>query len=138
MRNEEGQPSEGGTSQPSVVMVECPHCGRCFIGADLLDTPCPRCGEEWGEVCCLRARPCIEEPLVEVYRTSNWIEAEIIRERLSADGIVAAFARNAGCAPIYVPLDGVGQTSLMALESEAARARRLVEEYLAQISAGDG
>jgi len=35
-------------------------------------------------------------------------------------------------------LDGVGQTSLMALESEAARARRLVEEYLAQISAGDG
>jgi len=137
MHDNKDQPSESGTDQPSPIMAECPNCGYRFIGADLVGSPCPTCGERSGQAYCLRARPQTKEPVVEVYRTSNWFEAELIRERLLADGIVAAFAGNAGCGWFIISTDGVSQTSLMALESEAAQARRLVERYLEQIGSED-
>lgn len=130
--------NENDSPQQSLEMLfECSNCGYRFAGRDLADRPCPKCGDRLGELFLLRPEPRIHEPIVEIHRASDWIQAEMIREVLQSQGILVAFRTNVPWGILTFTVDGLGEVVILALESEAERARRIIEEYLKQVGAED-
>ena len=121
--------------ESSETIVECSHCGYRFVGEGLVEKPCPSCGDKSGEAYLLRRHPKMDEPIVEIYRAPDWFHAEMIREHLESQDILTAFRSSMPWGVMTFTVDGAGEVSILALESEAQRAREIIAEYLAQIGA---
>jgi len=121
--------------ESSDTVVECSHCGYRFVGEELVEKPCPSCGDKSGDVYLLRRQPKMDEPIVEIYRAPDWFHAEMIREHLESQDILTAFRSNMPWGVMTFTVDGAGEVAILALESEAERARAMIEEYLAQLNA---
>jgi hypothetical protein len=117
------------------TVVECSHCGYRFVGQDLADKPCPNCGDKSGERYLLRPQPKIDEPVVEIYRAPDWLQAEMIRETLESQDILVAFRSSMPWGIMTFTVDGAGEVAILALQSDADRARQIVEDYLGQLRA---
>jgi len=129
----EAGPGAGDASNPSEALVECPNCGYRFVGMDLVNKPCPSCGDRSGQFYFLREQPKLDEPLVEVYRAPDWFQAEMIREYLLSEGVLVAFSTSMPWGVMTFTVDGLGEVSVLAVQSEAEQARTLIEEYLKRV-----
>jgi hypothetical protein len=116
-------------------LVECPGCGRRYMGRGLVGAYCLCCGDQLVEIAEERAEPLRNEPIVAVYRTSDLWQAEMVRELLESEDLMVALSGNSVVSVWPVTVDGVGEVGILALESDAERARAIIQEYLEQISA---
>jgi len=124
-------------SNASTTVVECSHCGYRFVGEELVNKPCPNCGDPSGKVYLLRPHLKADEPVVEIYRAPHWLRAEMIREILQSQGIMVAFKTHMPWALMTFTVDGAGEVAILALESEAERARGIIEEFLKRFDAAE-
>jgi predicted nucleic acid-binding Zn-ribbon protein len=124
-------------SSASTTVVECSHCGYRFVGEELVNKPCPNCGDPSGKVYLLRPHPKADEPVVEIYRAPHWLRAEMIREILQSQGIMVAFKTRVPWGIMTFTVDGLGEVGILALESEAERARGIIEEFLKRFDAAE-
>lgn len=131
------EPDENNSPQESREMLfECSNCGYRFAGRDLAGRPCPKCGDRLGELFLLRPQPRLDEPILEIYRAPDWLHAEMIREVLQSQGILVALRTKVGGITTFT-VDGLAEVAVLALESEAARARQAIEDYLECMNAAE-
>ena len=116
------------------AVVECEQCGRRYAGPDLVGSRCPKCTGVLNTVALVRPEPRPDERIVEVYRAPDMVQAELIRQVLEADGILVAFRTLVAWGVHTFTVDGLGEVGILALESEAKRARKIVMDYLEQVS----
>ncbi|MCX8036934.1 MAG: zinc ribbon domain-containing protein [Candidatus Sumerlaeia bacterium] len=112
------------------ALLECPNCGFRFAGGDPANQPCPSCGDKTGQVYLLREQPQLSEPLVEVHRAPDWLQAEMIREYLLAEGLLVAFSTRVPWGLMTFTVDGLAEVGILTLQSDADQARRLIEQFL--------
>ena len=65
--------------------------------------------------------------LVEVYKATSEIEAQVIKGLLESYGIASFLKSNAAPSVHMFTVDGMGEVRVMVLESVAAQARELIE-----------
>ncbi len=65
--------------------------------------------------------------LVEVYKATSEIEAQVIKGLLESYGIASFLKSNAAPSVHMFTVDGMGEVRVMVLESLAAQARELIE-----------
>jgi len=111
-------------------MVECRGCGRRYAGIDLVGRTCPECGERLDCVPGPNQERIPNEPAVEVYRAPNQIQADMIREHLEASGLRVAFHSGFPAQIFPFTIDGLSEVALLVLESDASRARALIDAFL--------
>lgn len=111
-------------------VVECEKCGRRYFGRDLAGGRCPKCMGRLIEVARARADVRPDEPIVEVHRMQDWMRAELVREHLEANGLLVALRTTAAMSVHPFTVDGLGEVAILALESDAARAKQLIAEYI--------
>ena len=68
-----------------------------------------------------------EEKLVEVHRSSNEMEAQVIKSMLDSFGVPSMLKSNAVASVHMFALDGMGEVRIMVLESMAEKARELIK-----------
>ncbi len=68
-----------------------------------------------------------EEKLVEVYRSSNGIEAQVIKSLLASFGIPCLLKSNAAPSVHVFTVDGLGQVKVMVQASRAEEAKEIIE-----------
>ena len=85
-----------------------------------------------------RREPVPDEPVVEIYRTTDWRLAEMICEYLESEGIRAAQRGNTFrlCVPNSFDCTFT-DLGIQVLQSDAERATGLIKDYLAQIGIED-
>ena len=66
------------------------------------------------------------EKLVEVYRSSNEMEAQVIKSLLAAYRIPCLLKSNAAASVHTFAVDGLGEVRVMVLDSMAEQARELI------------
>jgi len=114
------------------MLVECPDCRRRFVGEELAGKSCPNCGGTLSKVAPESTEPRPDEPIVEIFRAPDMPRAEMIRQMLESEGIAIAFRTNVPWGVLTFTVDGLGEVGILALESEAERARTLLRDYLAE------
>ena len=67
------------------------------------------------------------EKLVEVYRSSNEMEAQVIKSLLDSYGIPCLLKSNAAASVHMFAVDGLGEVRVMVLDSMAEKARELIK-----------
>ncbi len=112
------------------ALLECPNCGFRFAGGDLANQPCPSCGDKTGQVYLLREQPQLSEPLVEVHRAPDWLQAEMIREHLLAEGLLVAFSTRVPWGLMTFTVDGLAEVGILTIQSDADAARQLIAQFL--------
>jgi hypothetical protein len=65
--------------------------------------------------------------LVEVYKASSEMEAQVIKGLLESYGIASFLKSNAAPSVHMFTVDGMGEVRVMVLEAVAAQARELIE-----------
>ena len=68
-----------------------------------------------------------EEKLVEVYRSTSEMEAQVIKSLLESYGIPSLLQSNAAPSVHMFTVDGMGEVKVMVLNSMAANARKLIK-----------
>ena len=68
-----------------------------------------------------------EEKLVEVYRSTSEIEAQVIKSLLESYGIPSLLQSNAAPSVHVFTVDGMGEVKVMVKESAVGRARELIK-----------
>lgn len=114
------------------VLVECRDCARRYAGREFAGQACPGCGGELAAIPPPQLAPHPDEAAVEVYRAPDMPQAEIIRAYLESEGLRVAFRSAATWGVHTFTVDGLGEVGILALESEAERARKLIEQCLGQ------
>ena len=104
------------------------------MGHHLGGSRCPKCTGVLNPVALARPEPRPDERIMEVYRAPNMWQAELIRQALEAGGILVAFRTLAAWGVHTFTVDGLGEVGILALESDAERAREIIEDYLKQVS----
>ena len=67
-----------------------------------------------------------EEKLTEVYKTTNDMEAQVIRGLLESYGIPCVLRSNAAPSVFAFTVDGMGKVKIMVRDSMADRAKELI------------
>jgi len=67
------------------------------------------------------------EKLVEVYKATNQLEAEVIKGMLESFDIPSVFKANAAPSVHTFTMDGMGEVRILVLESMADRAKELIK-----------
>ena len=68
-----------------------------------------------------------DKELIEVYRTTNEMEALVIKGLLESYGILSLLKSNAAPSVHVFTIDGMGEVRIMVCDSEAEKARKLIE-----------
>ena len=71
------------------------------------------------------------EPVVVVHQAGSWTEAEVIRGLLRSAGIDSPRLTSADPFPMREPPKGFHGAEILAFESQADDARRIIADYLA-------
>lgn len=127
--------NEKPTDPQTEVLVECVKCGRRYAGPGLSGQKCPKCEGELAEIGRARDDVRPEEDVVNVYTAPDWLQAEMIREYLETEGVLIAMRSAMPWGVLSFTVDGLGEVGILALQSEADRARELIEELLQKIGA---
>ncbi len=72
-----------------------------------------------------------DESVVVVHTAGTWTEALVIRGLLESSGIASPGSTSTDPFPMREPPEGTHGVEILALESQADEARRLISEYLA-------
>jgi len=67
-----------------------------------------------------------DEKLVEVYRSPNEMEAQVIKSLLDSFGIPCLLKSNAAASVHMFAVDGMGEVRVMVLDSMAEKAREII------------
>ena len=67
-----------------------------------------------------------EEKLTEVYKTTNEMEAQVIKGLLESYGIPCVLRSNAAPSVFTFTVDGMGEVRIMVRDSMAGRAKELI------------
>lgn len=67
------------------------------------------------------------EKLVEVYRSSNEMEAQVVKSLLDSFGIPSLLKSNAVASVHMFTVDGMGEVRVMVLDTMAEQARELLD-----------
>jgi hypothetical protein len=77
------------------------------------------------------------QPMVEVYKARNEMEAQVIRSLLESYDIPCFLKSNAAPSVHTFTMDGMGEVRVMVLASQAAEARELIMNGKQEVT-GDG
>ncbi|MBI2869171.1 MAG: DUF2007 domain-containing protein [Chloroflexi bacterium] len=69
-----------------------------------------------------------DEQLVEVYRSPNALEAQVIKSLLESYGIPSLLKSNAAPSVLIFTVNGLGEVRVMVPASRAEEARKLIKE----------
>lgn len=115
------------------IVFECRDCARRQTGRGLVDTSCPECGGQLVKIPPEQLAPNPDDAAVEVCRVHDMPEAEMIRGYLESEGIRVALRSAATWGVHTFTVNGLGEVTILALESDVERARKLVEQYFERI-----
>ena len=68
------------------------------------------------------------EKLVEVFRSANGLEAQVVKSLLESYGVPCLLKSHAAPSVHVFTVDGMGEVKIMVAESRAEEARQLIQE----------
>jgi hypothetical protein len=103
----------------------CPSCKTEYVEGVKV---CPDCGTFLVDELPSEDNPLLNADTVSIYKVADENEAYIIKGLLESEGILSLLQTNVDQTVFPFTVDGLGEVSILVLENDAERGRKIIEE----------